>query len=148
MLQALFQIPQILHCLQTKGNLLATGVITRGFRTCFELNFVSPQIHTLQSWPPPWWGGVGLWEVTGGLRELSALFQLCPDGWETHAVHQACERISPGADPAALILRTPVPLMSCQSTGLCPGCLTGPGLLVKWCLWASPLSNYCVCPCN
>lgn len=47
MLQALFQIPQILHCLQTKGNLLATGVITRGFRTCFELNFVSPQIHTL-----------------------------------------------------------------------------------------------------
>lgn len=68
--------------------------------------------------------GVGLWEVTGGLRELSVLFPLCADGWETHAVHQACERISPGADPAALILRTPVPLMSGQSTGLCPGCLT------------------------
>ena len=33
--------------LQTKVNLLATGVITRDFRTCFELNFVSLQIHTL-----------------------------------------------------------------------------------------------------
>ena len=44
---SLFQIPHILHCLQTKVNLLAIGMMSRGFRTCFELNFASLQIHVL-----------------------------------------------------------------------------------------------------
>ena len=46
------------------------------------------------------------------------------DSWETHAVHQVWERLSPGADPAALIPRKSVSLMSSQSTGLCHGRLT------------------------
>ena len=61
--------------------------------------------------------GVGLWEVTGAMpyRSSPAVSLTCRDSWKTHAVHQAWERLSPGADPAALIPRKSVSLMSSQS---------------------------------